>query len=85
MGADAEGSKTEAVERVAVFAEAIVGRLPVIVVVKTDITEAATAATCAAEVAAVLVVGAGRFAASVVVAVVDGKATSAFPDKSIQN
>ena len=35
------------------------------------------------EVAAA-VAGVGRFAASVVVAAVDGKAISAFPDKSIQ-
>jgi hypothetical protein len=43
---------------------------------------AATAATFKAEVAAV-VAGVGRFAAATIVVVLNGKATSAFPDKSI--
>jgi hypothetical protein len=62
---------------------AAVGRLPVAVVVKVGTIKAATAATLAVEVAAV-VAGVGRFIAAIVVDL-DGKATSAFPDKSIQN
>ncbi len=66
----------------AAAAEAV-GRLPGAVVDKVDITEAATAATFAGEIA-VAVAGVGRFAAAAIVVVLDGKATSAFPDKSIQ-
>jgi hypothetical protein len=61
-------------------------RLPVAVVVKADVTEA-PAATFAVEGAAAVAAGVGRLAAGVVVAIVvlvDGKATSGFPDKSIQ-
>jgi hypothetical protein len=65
-------------------AAAAIGRHPVAVVVKVDFTEAATAATFAVEVAAAAA-GAGRFAAAAVVVVPDGNASSAFPDKSIQN
>jgi hypothetical protein len=54
------------------------GRLLATAVVKAGITEAATAATFA------VAVGVGRFAAAAIVAVVDGKATSGFPDKSNQ-
>jgi uncharacterized Ntn-hydrolase superfamily protein len=61
------------------------GRLPVAAVVKADITEAVTAAMFAVEVAAAAAgVDRGRFAAAAIVVVLDGKATSAFPDKSIQ-
>jgi hypothetical protein len=56
------------------------GRLLATVVAKAGIIEAATAATFAVEVAT----GVGRVAAAAIVAVVDGKATSGFPDKSIQ-
>jgi hypothetical protein len=64
-------------------ATAALGRLTVVVVAKADITEAATAATFAVEVA-VAVAGVGRFAAAAIVVVPGGKATSAFPNKSIQ-
>jgi hypothetical protein len=64
-------------------ATAALGRLPVVVVAKADITEAATAATFAVEVA-VAAAGVERFAAATIVVALDGKATSAFPDKKIQ-
>jgi ABC-type sugar transport system ATPase subunit len=56
---------------------AVLRRLLVPVVVEADITEAATVATFAVEVTAAV-------AAAAIVVVLDGKATSAFPDKSIQ-
>jgi hypothetical protein len=65
-------------------AAAAIGRLLFVVVVKADITEVATVATFAVEVAAA-VAGIGMFAATAIAVVLDRKATSVFPDKSINN
>jgi hypothetical protein len=73
--------EAEVVVALVAAAEVAPGALPVAVVVKADITEAATAATFAGEIA--VAAGVGRFAAAAIVVVLDGKATSAFPDKSI--
>jgi hypothetical protein len=86
LGVEAKASEAEAAEGlatlVATAAAAITtGRPLVAVVVKSDITEEATAAIFVVEVA---VAGVGRSAAAAIVTVLDGKATSAFPDKSIQ-
>jgi hypothetical protein len=66
-------------------AAAAAGRLPVAVVIKVDITEAMIAVNklpgLAAEVA---VAGVGMLAAAAIVVLLDGKATYAFPAKSIQ-
>jgi hypothetical protein len=53
-------------------------------VVETAPTVIEKAATAAVIVSVTKVASVGRFAASLVAAVVDGKAASAFPDKSIQ-
>jgi hypothetical protein len=77
-----KASEAEAAEGMAacVAAAAVsTGRLAVEVVVKPDITEAATAATVEVAVA-----GVGMFAAAAIVVVLDGKATFVFPAKSIQ-
>jgi hypothetical protein len=60
-------------------------RLPVAGLRTADIAEATIAATFIEEAAAVIA-GVERFAATgtAIVVVLDGKATSAFPDKSIQ-
>jgi hypothetical protein len=64
---------------------AVLGTLLAAVVVKTDITEVATAARFAVEVyAAAAVPGVGKFAAAAIVVTLDGKATSEFPDRSSQ-
>jgi cytochrome bd-type quinol oxidase subunit 2 len=74
----------EGVTTLVAAAAVAVARLPVSVVVQANITEKETAATSAVEVAtAARVTGIGRLVAGVVVALVDGKATSAFRDKSI--
>jgi hypothetical protein len=86
MAKTSEGEAVEGVAALVAVAVAAVGRLPVAVVAKADITEVATAATFAVEAAAAAAcVGVGRLAAGGTVVIVDGKATSGFPDKSIQN
>jgi hypothetical protein len=77
---------SEAVEEAAALvtvAAAALGGPRAAVVVKVDNTDAVTAATFAVEVG-VAVAGVGRFAAAAIAVVLDGKATSAFPDNSIQ-
>jgi branched-subunit amino acid ABC-type transport system permease component len=59
------------------------GRLSVVVAVKTDITQVATAAAFSVEIAAT-VAGVGSFTAAAIAVVLDGKAASEFPDKCIQ-
>ncbi len=55
----------------------------VVALVKAEVREATTAAAFAVDEAAV-VAGGGRFAAAAIVVALDGKATSEFPDISIQ-
>jgi hypothetical protein len=84
VGAKAsEAVAVEGVTALEVAAAVAVRRLPVAEVVLSDTTEAAIAATSAVEVVAAAV-GVVRLAAAAIVVVLDGKATSAFPDKSIQ-
>jgi hypothetical protein len=59
------------------------GRLSVVVAVKTDITQVATAAAFSVEIAATAA-GVGSFTAAAIAVVLDGKAASEFPDKCIQ-
>jgi hypothetical protein len=96
----AKASQTEAVHGVAVLiavAAALVERLPAAVVVKAAIKSGGSNKICgrvpvatglaplvAAFAEAPAVAGVGTFAAGVFLAVVDRKATSAFPNKSIQ-
>jgi hypothetical protein len=65
-------------------AAVVVRRLTVAVVVKAHIIEVATAAGAATSVVEVAAAGVGRLAVAAIVVVLDGNATSAFPDKCIQ-
>jgi hypothetical protein len=74
LGVEAKASEAEAVEGMAAcvaVAAVAAGRLAVALVVKAEVAEAKA--------------GEGKFATASIVVLLDGKATSAFPDKNIQN